>query len=148
MTAKKKAPSKAGRPSKYTDELAEAICERIAAGESMRSICSEAGMPAQSTVYCWQDDNQDFRSKCARARVEQADNIFHGMADIEEKVLSDELDPVAARVVLSSRQWRAAKLAPKKYGEKLEVENNTTIKGAMTLDMFYAEQGHTEPGTA
>jgi len=30
------------------------------------------------------------------------------------------MDPNSARVVLSAYQWRAAKLAPKKYGEKIE----------------------------
>ena len=148
MTAKKKAPSKAGRPSKYSEELADRICERIATGESMRQVCEDSAMPGRTTIREWLRDNEDFRSRCARAREEQADGIFEEMADLEQKVLDDEVSALAARVVLSSRQWRASKLAPKKYGDKLEVENNTTIKGAMTLDMFYAEQGHTEPSTA
>ena len=41
------------------------------------------------------------------------------MADIEERTLSREIDPAAARAVLASKQWRAAKLNPKKYSDKV-----------------------------
>ena len=34
-----------GTPSVYTPELAEEICARLSAGESLKSICRDPGMP-------------------------------------------------------------------------------------------------------
>lgn len=39
-----------GRPTIYSEELALAICTRIAGGETLRSICEDAGMPDKSTI--------------------------------------------------------------------------------------------------
>ena len=77
-------------------------------------------MPGKQTVLDWLAAEESFRAKYARAREAQADLMFDGMADIELDVLSGELKPDAAKVVLWSRQWRAAKLRPKVYGDKIE----------------------------
>jgi hypothetical protein len=59
---------KRGRPSLYSPEIAEEICERLASGESMRRICQDEHMPGRRTVEGWMDADPDFRAKCARAR--------------------------------------------------------------------------------
>lgn len=61
------------------------------------------------------------------------------MSDIEDRTLSGSIDPAAARVVLASKQWRAAKLAPKRYGDKLAIggaDDMPAIRtdGTLTLD--------------
>lgn len=111
----------------YSQAVADEICERIAEGHSLRSICASDEMPDRRTVMRWLAAEEDFATKCARARVLQADVLEEDMAAIEDKTLSGEVDPVAARVVLSSKQWRASKLAPKKYGDKLDVEHKGTF---------------------
>src|SRR5690606_35856096 len=66
---KASAPKKKGRPSLYTEELAEKICARLADGESLNSICTDEGMPAESTVRLWTlDINHPFSAKYAQAR--------------------------------------------------------------------------------
>lgn len=48
-----------GRPIKFTQAIADRICERIADRESLRSICRDEGMPAMSSVLSWlADDNK------------------------------------------------------------------------------------------
>jgi transposase len=111
--------SRAGRPSLYTQKLAEEICARLADGESLRAICRDDHMPDRSTVLRWEDAHEDFAAKCARARNWQADHEFDRMHEIECGVLDGSIDPQSARVVLSSKQWRASKLAPKKYGDRV-----------------------------
>lgn len=124
MAAKKaKQPGKPGRPSSYTLEIAESICTRLAGGESLVRICEDDGMPHRITVIRWTETNADFATKCARAREAQADFLHDDMASLEERTLSGQVDPQIARVVLSSKQWRAAKLAPKKYGDKVTQEH-------------------------
>lgn len=140
MAADKKAPprKKTGRPSAYSEAVSREICERLASGESLRQICQSTDMPSSSTVYKWLDEDESFRSKCARAREQQAEAIFEEMASLEDRVLDGDVSPLAARVVLASRQWRAAKLAPKKYGDKLEIESNVTIKPVPSFAEMYA----------
>lgn len=104
----------------YPEHTRATICERIAAGESLRAICRDDDMPSVQSVMNWLDSEPEFCSRYARAREKQADAIFDGMAEIEDDVKSGELRPDAARVILESRRWRAEKLKPKAYGSKIE----------------------------
>jgi hypothetical protein len=129
MSSTKKQPTgsprtKLGRPAaiEYSPEIAESICDRIAAGESMRAICRTEGWPDRTAVLRWLDQHPDFAAKCGRARELQADAFLEDMADICERVQIETLGSDQARVVLSSLQWRASKLAPKKYGDASRVE--------------------------
>ena len=60
---------KRGRPSVYTPQLADEICERLAAGESLRAICADPHMPDKHRVREWAlDDRDGFSPRYARAR--------------------------------------------------------------------------------
>jgi len=39
-----------GRPSLYTPEFGEAVCSRIAQGQSLMRVCGDPNMPGYSTV--------------------------------------------------------------------------------------------------
>lgn len=108
-----------GRPSIYTDELVDLICDRIASGESLRMICSEPGMPAQSSVYLWLSSKPGFSEKYAHARAAQADVYAQEIVDIADMCE----DPAKARLQMDARKWAASKLAPKKYGDKLDLNH-------------------------
>jgi hypothetical protein len=115
--------------SSYTEELAAEICERIADGESLRSICALPGMPHRSTVLVWLSAYPDFQSLYAQARVAQADYMDDLILETANSVTPETAH--AAKVKISAYQWRAAKLKPKVYGERLEVEQ--TVR-AVVLD--------------
>ena len=67
---------KRGRPTKYTPELTNRICERLAGGESLRAVCRDETMPDRATVLRWLgDDKAEFRDQYARAREAQAEVI-------------------------------------------------------------------------
>lgn len=128
MAAKKAAEKRGpGRPSLYTEELAERICDLIAEDWSLRQIGARDDMPDFATIVRWCGKNEDFAAKCARAREAQADFVVGQAADLETKVLSGEVPSDAARVVLSSRQWRASKLAPKRYGDKQTIAHEGEV---------------------
>lgn len=130
-----------GRPSSFTQEIADAICERIADGKSLRSICLSDDMPTKTTVFNWLADPQhsDFLTKYAHAREAQADSLVDEMTDIADNGTNDwmmknhgesvswvENGEALRRSALriSSRQWIAEKLKPKKYGAKLDIEHS------------------------
>lgn len=120
----------AGRPSSYTEAIGEEAALLIACGLSLRQIADMDGMPDRSTLARWMVQNEEFAAKCARARVSQADANHEQMIDVCAQVLDGTLEAKAASVVLSSLQWRAAKLAPKKYGELLAMEVRRPSKTA------------------
>jgi len=126
-----------GRPSDFSEELADTICERIADGESLRSICSEDAMPNKATVFRWLAANPVFSDQYARARETQAETIVDeilniaddGSNDWMEKKNSDgqnigwsENGEAIRRSVLriDARKWMAGKMKPKKYGDKVQ----------------------------
>ena len=68
-------PSAGLYASPYTPERGAAICVRLAAGESLRSICRrDPSMPTEKTVWNWARSHEDFRlmklhaQSAARAR--------------------------------------------------------------------------------
>lgn len=140
--AKKKdiQPKETGRPSKYSQEIADKICEQISTtSKGLKAICEANGMPCVATVYNWLNDKEhkDFLDRYARAREEQADlladeiisiaddgsndNITvstkNGSYDIENKEWTSR-----SKLRVEARKWKASKLAPKKYGEKQQVD--------------------------
>lgn len=110
---------KLGRPSLFTDELALNICKRIANGAALKDICDEPGMPSRQNVYNWLNAHTTFFDMYARAREERADLI----ADEILAIADTEEDPNKARVRIDARKWWAAKVNPKKYGDRVQTEN-------------------------
>lgn len=119
------------RPSKYSEELVNKICERIADGESLRAICREDGMPDHNTVIRWKNEKPEFCSQYARAREDQADGLFDQALGILKEDFKDNVDVQAAKVRLDVIKWTAGKLAPKKYGDKIDM---TSSDGTMSPD--------------
>lgn len=127
------------RPSKFTQKLADAICEQLADGKSLRTICSTAKMPNRSTVFRWLAENEVFRDQYARTREEQADVLADeiiAIADtpvIGEKLKKDGRGKVIERrtgdmverskLMIDARKWYAGKLQPKKYGERVALDH-------------------------
>ncbi|MDH1660766.1 terminase small subunit protein [Stenotrophomonas sp. GD03777] len=127
------------RPSKYSQQLADAICDLLVDGKSLRTICSTAKMPSRSTVIRWLAENEAFRNQYARARELQADTLAEEILDIADKaVLGERLkkdgkgkvlerqtgDMVErSRLRVDVRKWYAGKLQPKKYGERVALDH-------------------------
>lgn len=107
------------RPSKFTAKVAEEICERIADGESLRSICGRTAMPSRMTVLRWLEENELFRGRYARAREFQADYMDDRI--LEEAAATTNDNAQAQRVKIDAYKWRASKLKPKRYGDKIDV---------------------------
>jgi terminase small subunit-like protein len=57
----------------YSKEIADIICTRMAEGESLRSICRDAGMPSEGTVRGWAARDVDgFAERYRAARKRRA----------------------------------------------------------------------------
>jgi len=56
-------------PVRFSDEIAERLCARVAAGEAQLAICAEAGMPSRATLWRWTFEHPAFGEAFRRARV-------------------------------------------------------------------------------
>jgi hypothetical protein len=121
------------RASKYTtdkDSIIERVLGGMRSGLSAYKACQAAGVPL-STFVGWCDADPDLADKYARAREE----LIEGMA-AEILELSDSAVPLThdgkqdwqaiqqRKLQVDSRKWLLSKLAPKKYGDKLEVSGD------------------------
>jgi len=118
MNAGKRPKRKPGKPSTFSEAIATTICNRLAQGEALASICRDAGMPDYSTIMRWCERHPSFGEQYARARVESADADADSVTDIGRRTLAGEYDPAAARVAIDALKWAAGKRRPEKYGER------------------------------
>lgn len=110
------------RPSSYTKEIADEICQRLVDGESLRSICKDDHLPAVSTVCLWIVDNREgFSEQYARARQAQGTMMADDIAHIAD---SGSGDVARDRLRVDTRKWYLSKVLPKLYGDKVEVEHS------------------------
>ena len=117
-------PRAPGRPSTFTQQLADGICERLACGESLRRICADEGMPDKATVIRWLAKHDTFRASYSHARMVQADGwadeiLDLARADPPRSPVTGRCDPVAARHIrnrVGTLRWMLEKLIPKKFG--------------------------------
>lgn len=126
-----------GRKLDYSDDIGNRICHRLMDGESLRTICADPEMPARSTVHLWLIENPHFADQYARAREAQADTYADEILDIADDGSNDFVERERpdgttyeavdqeniqrSKLRVDARKWVAAKLKPKKYGDKIDV---------------------------
>lgn len=137
-----------GRPSQFTEELADKICGEIATtSKSLKTICSDDGMPTVRTVLSWlsQGDKEEgkaelkrFLHSYARAKEEQADFLAEEIIEIADDGSNDLMTVTRgdttyeqenkevtnrSKLRVDARKWIASKLKPKKYGDKIDLNH-------------------------
>lgn len=110
-----------GRPPfLWTDSLEDEFCEAIASGKSIQEACAQAGMPSDNTVYRHMAYSETFASKMTKARAAQQDHEADYCVRLADEATIEDWQ--VAKLRIWARQWRASKLAPKKYGDKVSAE--------------------------
>lgn len=161
-----------GRPSAYTEALAEEICRRIAEGETLRQICRDKGMPTEGAVRGWVlDDRQGFSSRYARARDLQLESWAEEIQDIGDDgsndwMLREGKDDAPGYVLngehvqrsklrVDNRKWLLSKLKPERYGDslkltgELDINHKTDDQLTARLAQLLSETGSdSDPGGA
>lgn len=144
--------NKGGRPTIYSEELAQVICESLMVGMSLRKICELDGMPAISTVMQWLASGKDgFMEQYAHARQVQAEYLLDELIDIaddsvddyeivngEERLNQEHIQ--RAKLRIDTRKWNIEKLAPKKYGAKQQLEHTGSNGGAIETVNLTADE--------
>jgi hypothetical protein len=106
----------------YSEALAAEICERMAQGRSLKSICRDADMPANSTVFRWLARHADFARQYAAAREAQAQALFDEILAIADEAAETPNGVSKAKLMVDTRKWWLARVAPKTYGDRLDLD--------------------------
>ena len=133
----------AGRPTDYNEDIANRLCTEIASSsKSLRTLCKGDDMPDISTIMRWIKKHEEFREQYARAKEAQADYLIEEMIDIADNGSNDFMTVVIgdleyekenkevisrSRLRVDTRKWIASKLKPKKYGDKVELEQSGSV---------------------
>jgi hypothetical protein len=134
---------KTGRPSKYTPEIAQEICEQLADGIPLRQICRQDGYPAWQTIYDWMyrddalgEEGVGLSRAIARAREVGYDSMAEECLSIADDATNDWMEKLdkdgdavgwmlngdhvqRSKLRIETRLKLLAKFNPKKYGDKL-----------------------------
>lgn len=142
------------RPTKFTPEIAAAICAQLADGKSLRSICTAADMPDEKAVRTWAlDDVGGFGPQYARAREIGYERLAEEILAIADTPLPGIKTTTKAtgvevtegdmiehrRLQVDTRKWMLAKMLPKRYGDRTtlagDAENPLTV---LTMEQIAA----------
>ena len=145
---------KIGRPTSFTQHIADIICIRISEGESLKSITQDEAMPDRATVYRWLAADTAFCDMYTRAREDQADTLADeiiAIADEQPEVIAvlnkqgelieHKLDNAFIQWQknrMDARKWTAMKLKPRKYGDRMQVAGDpeSPLEAKVDLGIF------------
>lgn len=151
MTEKTKSlgtTKKMGRPSKYTEERAQKICDLIREGKSERQICKMPGMPTARTLQRWKEEAPDFCRQSARAREESAEKFNDELLDLQDelnqqlqtRLMNGEDFPKGAveayKVLMQEKARQAAWRDDSRYGDRKTVKVDATEEGKGMAEVY------------
>ena len=123
-----------GRPTTYTKDQGEKICEAIREGSSVAKICERKDMPCSSTLYRWLTKNKCFSESYTDA-VEHRTHLYaekrHDLLqEAEDKIQKGELHQnfnqnayvQLVKEKLRAIEWDAERLSPAKYTKQIQVK--------------------------
>ena len=134
---------KRGRPSAYSTDRADRICDLLLKGLSLAAVSRRRGMPTQTTMLKWLAAHPDFEVRYVHARQYYAEVMFDEMIQIADDASGDWIEKVSgkngevfmaanlehinrSKLRVDTRRWILARMAPLKYGDKLSIDKRVT----------------------
>lgn len=139
------------RPEWYSDEKAAIICQLLESGQSLKRICEQPDMPSAGTVHAWVAKRPKFAEIYARARDLALDRMAEEVIEIADDGSNDtykdaqgnpriDYDHIQrSKLRFDARRWYLSKLAPRKYGDRVEVEHSGEV--AQVIQLVVAQSG-------
>lgn len=125
----------------YSDDEKEVVFNSIISdienGASLRSCLRKENAPSSSTFFIWIDESEEKSKRYERAIELRAEYLFDELFEIADKQSEDvSTDKDGNRIVnpnivqrnrlqIDVRKWALSKMIPRKYGDKLDVTQET-----------------------
>ena len=127
MATRKQAPSV-----KFSQAVFDRICELIADGKSVRTICEMAGMPERKTFYRWCRQTPELQAQYDQAYI----NYEHSVLDDIVYIADTEPDSRKAAVRIDSRKWDLKIRNRKRFGDKVDAEIAGKDGGPLQIEII------------
>lgn len=130
---------------KYSVKLVKEICSYLHTGMPISEVCNLKDMPSRSTFYQWQNKRSEFREAIKDARIFGCHALADDILSIADDSSEDYIDTIdnegnsvrvvnkaaimRARLRIDVRKWILAKMLPKIYGDKIQLDH----KGSESL---------------
>lgn len=101
------------------------ICRMVASGMLLKTAVKREGV-RRETFWRWLDRDDDLMRRFERARIAQAHALAEQAISIADAPVKDHADAMRARTRVDVRKWFVAKLAPRIYGDRIQVEQEQT----------------------
>src|SRR5689334_25448046 len=155
------APRKRGAPTIKTPELLDAIFAGISLGKSARAMCIEVGI-SQRVLWNWLASDEQLMRQYLRAKELCIDAYAEEIIEISDDGSRDTyLDEkgrevtnreviARAQLRIDARKWYAARLAPKKYGDKApdaQAAADRKARAAPSIEIAFVPSGRNDGAT-
>lgn len=122
--------------STYTKETGVAICALISSSnKSISTVAKELDIP-RSTIWHWIANVDEFRELYEKAKEQQADYLVEEMIEIADEPSKDLVDAQDRKLRVNTRQWAAAKLKPKKYGDNRNMNVDVNVRKVVSPEQM------------
>lgn len=135
-------------PPDTKQEVIEAILGHIDDGASLRAACVKIDFP-RKTFERWLESDPELCAQYERARANRSDKIFEEMLMIADTPLIGKIETTKEwgveektadmiehrRLQVETRKWMLGKMAPKKYGDRVELEHSGEVRGGSHPDL-------------
>lgn len=121
--------------------IAKRVCARVADGQLVCDVLKDEGLPP-THWWNWQEENKEIRADFGRARVAQAHALAERAVIVSRNVRGEDHHIVqAVRLECDTLRWFTSKIAPKLYGERIEVGGEGFRIGVIALPAEKSEEG-------
>jgi hypothetical protein len=129
------------RPSKYQpDEIWAHILDLMVSGMSLSAILRLPGMPSYSLCKLQLRADPELRARYDEAVEDRADALAEQVEAIADEEIPADLDgpsktawSLRQRLRFDARRWASSKLAPRRYGDRISVEQTGTMVNLQAL---------------
>ena len=99
---------------------------RIGNGESLRETAKDLGIPFQ-TVWSAIMIDEGRRATYEDAKISRAHYHAAKIEEILEDVEAGRIEPQVARVSIDARKWLAAKMYPKFFSDRVQLQHDVSV---------------------
>jgi len=125
--------------SKKTPEVVEAFLDMIRNGRSCAQACKQDGMPSSKTIQNWALTDAEFARRYEEAKQDRGNYYGELVAEVALAGLQGKYkDSAMLRAAIDGLKWSAARMAPKSFGDRMEVSHSAN---ASYVDALKAVQG-------
>lgn len=107
---------------KIKEEVFDTFLERVTEGRAGTNVCKDEDMPGWTTVWRKITSEPEFEQKYRMALSSRGMVYADKLDELDEKLLAGKITESAHRTMSDNVKWRSARMTPKVYGERQQVE--------------------------